>query len=85
MALSPASSAPIRGALTAPAVAASTVAVTNSFGVACLVTVIGGTVSVIAVDGTTIGTTDGVVLVPAGSTIALTYAVAPTWTWYGLA
>jgi hypothetical protein len=23
--------------------------------------------------------------VPDGATIALTYAVAPTWTWYGLA
>jgi hypothetical protein len=83
--LNPASSARLQGAQTAPAVAASTVAVSNPFPFACLVTVIAGTVTVIAVGGTTIGITDGMVLVPAGSTITLTYAVAPTWTWYGLA
>jgi hypothetical protein len=73
------------GALTAPGIPASTTPVTNNTGVAALVTVFGGTVSVIAVGGTTVGTTDGSFLVPSGSTITLTYTVAPTWTWYGIA
>lgn len=85
MTLNPASSARIAGAQTAPAVPATTVALANPFTFACLVTVRGGTVTVIAIDGTTVGTVDGLFLVPAGSTITLTYSVAPTWTWYGLA
>jgi hypothetical protein len=73
------------GPLAAPAVPASTTPLTNTLGVAALVTVRGGTVSAIAVDGVTVGTTDGAVVVPAGSTITLTYSVAPTWTWFGIA
>lgn len=85
MALVSRSTGGVAGALTPPAVPASTVAATNAFGVAVLVTVRGGTVTVVSVGGTTIGTTGGTFLVPAGSTIAITYSVAPTWTWYGLA
>jgi hypothetical protein len=70
------------GALvTAPAVPASTVAQFNAAGVPVVVTVIGGTVTVIAVNGTATGLTAGAVVVPAGGTITLTYSVAPTWTW----
>jgi hypothetical protein len=72
------------GALTPPAVPGSTTAQTNNLGYACLVTVQGGTVSAIAVDGVTVGLIAGVVVVPNGSTITLTYAVAPTWKWFGL-
>lgn len=72
------------GAVTAPAVAASTVAVTNTFSHACLVTLLGGTVSVVAVAGVALSAFSALVLVPAGATITLTYAVAPTWTWYGV-
>lgn len=70
-------------AQTPPAVPASTSALTNPFLFGCLVTVRGGTVTVIAVDGTTVGTINGTFILPNGSTITLTYAVAPTWTWYG--
>ena len=68
-------------AVAAPAVPASTVAQPNTFGRSCLVTVFGGTVTVIAVGGVTVGLIAGTFLVPAGSSITITYAVAPTWTW----
>ena len=45
------------------------------------VTVTGGTVTAIAVDGTTTGVTSGTVTVPAGKNITLTYSSAPTWVW----
>jgi hypothetical protein len=73
------------GSQTAPAVPASTVAATNNTGVPCLVQIKGGTVTVLAVDGVSLSLGGSIALVPAGSTITLTYAVAPTWTWYGLA
>lgn len=73
------------GTQTPPAVPASTVAVTNNLGVPCLVQIKGGTVTVLAVDGVSLSLGGSIALVPAGSTITLTYAVAPTWTWYGLA
>jgi hypothetical protein len=72
------------GLQTAPAVPATTVALTNPFPYACLVQVQGGTVTVIAVNAVTIGTTQGVVFVPTGETITLTYSVAPTWRWYAV-
>lgn len=66
---------------TAPAVPASTVPQYNNTGSAVVVTVSGGTVTVIAVSGVTTGLTTGAIYVPAGGTITLTYSVAPTWTW----
>ena len=70
----------------APALAASTVAMTNNSGQPVAVTVTGGTVTVIAVGATTqsvngTNLTSGTFVVPAGSTITLTYSVAPTVTW----
>ena len=73
------------GVLTPPTVPASTVTATNSFGVPCLVQISGGTVSVVTVAGVALSALSACVFVPTGATIALTYAVAPTWTWYGLA
>lgn len=67
--------------LAAPAVPASGVAQYNNFGIPVTVTVTGGTVTAIAVNGTTTGLTSGAILVPAYGTITLTYSVAPTWTW----
>lgn len=67
--------------LIAPAVPASTVQTPNNTGAPVAVTVSGGTVTVIAVGGVTSGLTAGTVIVPAGSNIAITYSVAPTWTW----
>ena len=70
--------------VTPPAVPATTVAYTNILGVACSVYVIGGTVTVIAINGTTTGLTSGHVgIVKPGETIAITYSVAPTWNWIG--
>jgi len=69
-----------RGAISAPAVPASTVAATPIFRDAA-VTISGGTVTAITVDGTAAGVTSGTVVVPCGKTIALTYSVAPTWRW----
>jgi hypothetical protein len=80
----PAQTRGLAGGQTAPAVPASTVALPNPFPFACLVAVRGGTVTGVAVDGTTIGTVAGTFVVPSGSTITLTYSVAPTWTWFGL-
>jgi hypothetical protein len=48
----------------------------NPFPVA--LTIAGGTVSAIAINGTTTGLTSGVFFVPAGGTVNVTYTVAPT-------
>lgn len=67
-----------------PAVPATGVAQYNNAGQAVVVTVTGGTVTVIAVSGVTTGLTTGAVVVPAGGSITLTYSVAPTWAWAAL-
>lgn len=47
-----------------------------------MVNVSGGTVTAIAVDGTVLtGVTSGVIMVPSGKTITLTYSSAPSWQW----
>jgi len=69
------------GPVTAPAVPATTVAHTNAFWRNCAVAVAGGTVTAIAVGGVATGLTSGMVIVPSGKTITLTYSSAPTWTW----
>jgi hypothetical protein len=73
-----------RGARVAPSVPATTSAFTNPFWRHCAVTVAGGTVTGIAVDGQTLGVTSGTVIVPSGKTITLTYSSAPTWKWTAL-
>lgn len=70
-----------RGNITAPSVPATTVASTPIFKDAA-VTITGGTVTVIAVDGVATGLTSGTVIVPTGKTITLTYSSAPTWKWW---
>lgn len=69
------------GAFTAPAVPASTVAFRSPAWRDAAVTITGGTVTAIAVDGQTLGVTSGTVFVPTGRNITLTYSVAPTWAW----
>lgn len=64
-----------------PAVPASTTAQYNNNAQAVAVTVTGGTVSAISVGGVATGLTTGTFYVPAGSSITLTYSVAPTWSW----
>jgi hypothetical protein len=71
--------------VTTPAVPASTVTATNTFGVNCMVYVTGGTVTAVSVGETQVfASSNVVVFVPAGVTVAVTYSVAPTWVWLGL-
>jgi hypothetical protein len=64
-----------------PAVPASTTPVTNTSPLPATVVISGGTLTNVSVGGATVGTGDGTYTVPAGSTISITYSVAPTWTW----
>jgi hypothetical protein len=69
--------------LTTPAVPASTVTATNSTQFPVAVTMAGGTMThqaVNAVDQFT-NQAGAILVVPAGGTIAITYSVAPTWSW----
>lgn len=74
----------VAGSQTPPAIPLTTVALTNPFAFACLVSISGGTVAVIAINSVVSGVIAGLVLVPKNGTITLTYVVAPTWTWFGL-
>ena len=66
-----------------PAVPATTVAVENTSGYAMFVEIAGGTVTAVKVDTVTVGArTSGAFYVRPGSTISITYSVAPTWQWF---
>ena len=72
------------GATTAPTMSASTTAFRNPFWRDAVVQVNNGTATVsnVTVDGTTILTGPGMVAVPSGKKITLTYSGGtPTWTW----
>lgn len=76
---------PVQGPLTAPAVPATTVALTNPYPFACLIRITGGTVTVVSVDGTTEATATGVtVWLARGRQITLIYSAAPSWVWRAL-
>lgn len=64
-----------------PAVPASNTPVTNTTALPATVVISAGTVTNVLVNGVSVGTGDGTYTVPAGATIAITYSVAPTWTW----
>lgn len=65
-----------------PAVPATTVTTVNDSGQTALVTVIGGTVTHITVNGSDQATaTNFTATVAAGETIAVTYSAAPAWYW----
>jgi hypothetical protein len=50
-----------------------------------MVYVTGGTVTAVSVGGTQVfDSSNVVVFVPAGVTVAVTYSAAPTWVWLGL-
>jgi len=66
----------------APSVPASATAQQNTAWRDAYVIVTGGTVSDITVDGHSTGLTSGMVIVPSGKTITMTYSVAPTWNWW---
>jgi hypothetical protein len=68
-----------------PAIPASTVAATNDSDHLMWVEVVGGTVTVVAVDGVTTGRVVGAFFLRPGSSIAITYSVVPTsWKWFAL-
>jgi hypothetical protein len=81
----------ILGAITAPAVPATTVGIQNPTGVAATVAVIAGTVTAVSVAPNNNGVAgtyaqvasgSGVqVTVPPAGWIKMTYSVAPTWAW----
>jgi parallel beta-helix repeat protein len=71
------------GALTAPTVPASGVAMVNPFPYDATVHIAGGTVSRVAVGSTTTGLTSGTFRLPVGQSVTLTYITAPSWTWFG--
>lgn len=64
-----------------PGVPLTTVPVTNTSPLPATVVVSGGTGTNVSINGVLQGTFDGTYTVPPGGTIALTYSVAPTWTW----
>lgn len=70
------------GSLPAPSMPLTTVPITNPYGDECSVTITGGTVTAVTVNGTQVASGTGVnVAVPPGGTIAITYSAAPAWTW----
>jgi hypothetical protein len=69
------------GAFNAPSIPASGSSFQSPAWRDAAVTITGGTVTGIAVDGVTLGVTSGTVFVPSGKHITLTYSVAPSWSW----
>ena len=68
-------------AVNAPAVPATTAAAANGTGTVVAVTISGGTLTSVVVNGSQAGTTAGTYLVPVGGSISITYSAAPTWAW----
>lgn len=68
-------------AFSTPSVPLTTVPVTNTSPLPATVVVSGGTGTNVSINGVLQGTFDGTYTVQPGQTIALTYSVAPTWTW----
>lgn len=71
-----------RGAVAAPDVPDTDVALKNPFYRHAKIRLTGGTVTVVAIDGVTTGDTTGWFDLPSGASITLTHSVAPTWTWW---
>ncbi len=65
----------------APSFPLTTVPYTSTFPVPVLVTITGGTVTEVAVNGVSTLTGDGTVLVPPLGSITVTYTGSPSWTW----
>jgi len=67
-----------------PGMPASNTPVTNTYGYPVYVTITGGTLTNVLVNGVSVGTTAGTYAVPVLGTIAITYSLAPTWNWFAL-
>jgi hypothetical protein len=72
------------GTTSTPGVPSSTTPVTNANNWPVFVTITGGTLSSVKINGLQVGTTAGTYVLPAGSNISITYTVAPTWAWAGV-
>jgi hypothetical protein len=68
--------------LHAPPIPATTTALRNPFGFDASVYIAHGSVSAVAINGTTTGLINGLFRVPRDAAITLTYKTPPTWTWY---
>lgn len=64
-----------------PSVPATTVAAQNTNPYPVQVVITGGTLTVVAINGITVGTTAGTYYLSPGNQIAITYSSAPTWVW----
>lgn len=72
------------GTTNAPAVPGSGTPLVSTLNWAVLVTITGGTMSNVVINGTSVGAGAGTYVLPALGTITLTYTVAPTWTWIAI-
>ncbi len=73
------------GAVTAPAIPATTVTITSAFPFSVAVYINGGTVSAVYVNGTNTGGVRGAINIPPNGTVRLDYTVVPTsWTWFNI-
>ena len=71
-------------AITTPGMPATNTPVTSTYNVPVQVTITGGTLTNVLVNGTSAGTTAGTYTVPPFGMIAIVYSVAPTWNWFAL-
>jgi hypothetical protein len=78
---SPSAAVPTGAWSGAPSLATSTTAMFNTSGYPVTVHISAGTVTVIKVDGVTTGLTSGSFRLRRGSSLAITYSVAPTLNW----
>jgi hypothetical protein len=72
------------GTTSTPGFPASNTPVANANSWNVFVTITGGTLSNVLVNGVSVGTTAGTYVVPSGQTIAVVYTVSPTWNWTGV-
>lgn len=66
---------------TTPTMPATATAVVNTHPYDVNVTITGGTVTHIKVNGTATGVTSGSFVVPSGGSVSITYSAAPSWVW----
>src|SRR5580698_1954468 len=64
-----------------PAFPLTTVPYVSTYAWPVLVTITGGTVTNVSINGSTAGTADGTYLLPSFGTITVTYTGSPSWTW----
>ncbi|MDE2096467.1 MAG: hypothetical protein KGL39_04415 [Patescibacteria group bacterium] len=67
--------------VTTPSFPTTGTAVTNSTGYDVAVYLYGGTVTEVQIGSTEVGTGDGTFILPAGSTITITFTGSPSWVW----